>query len=557
MLKDLNRIETDERRYDYILPKRIVWASEGVNGAEVLYENNYTQTAAGLANTMRFSTEGGKKAAILLDFGTEIYGGIQIVSACGSIRTGSKMHIRLGESVSEAITPLGVKGACCDHGAHDFDIILPWNGCNCFGQTGFRFAYLEFVVPEEFADLYSIQAVAIYHDIPYLGSFRSNDELLNQIYDVSAYTVHLCMQNLLWDGIKRDRLVWIGDTHPEMLAIRTVFGHHKILDDSLRFVAKHTPNAYWPNTMTTYAMWYLMILSDWYMHNGNADLVKELAFYWRAVLTQLFELVHEDGGEVLIEEELDKGYFLDWPTRYHAEAKAGVYGLFTLALDAAARLCSVIGDEEAKALCLRKANVLRSVSFQPGIKKQVTAMLVLAGTISAEKAGPALTKDGGRNMSTFLSYYILQAISQTVNTASALEILREYYGAMLKIGATTFWEDFDLDWMQEGATIEELLPEGTYDIHGDNGRFCYEGFRHSLCHGWSSGPCAFLAEKILGITILEPGCRILKVQPDLGDLTEVTGTYPTPYGVVTVSAKKEGAETVVSVTAPDEIEIVR
>ena len=114
-----------------------------------------------------------------------------------------------------------------------------------------------------------------------------------------------------------------------------------------------------------------------------------------------------------------------------------------------------------------------------------------------------------------------------------------------------------MDWMQDGATIEEVILDGSYNIHGDNGRFCYEGFRHSLCHGWSSGPCAFLAEKVLGITILEPGCKKVKISPDLGDLTNVTGTYPTPYGVITVSAKKTEGETIVSIDAPEEICIVR
>jgi alpha-L-rhamnosidase len=41
---------------------------------------------------------------------------------------------------------------------------------------------------------------------------------------VGADTVHLCMQDYLWDGIKRDRLVWIGDMHPEVSTINAVFG---------------------------------------------------------------------------------------------------------------------------------------------------------------------------------------------------------------------------------------------------------------------------------------------------------------------------------------------
>ncbi|MFQ8806497.1 MAG: hypothetical protein ACLR8Y_17180 [Alistipes indistinctus] len=59
-----------------------------------------------------------------------------------------------------------------------------------------------------------IRAKFTYRDIPYLGSFRSSDPRLDSIWMTGAYTVHLNMQDYLWDGIKRDRLVWMGDAHP-------------------------------------------------------------------------------------------------------------------------------------------------------------------------------------------------------------------------------------------------------------------------------------------------------------------------------------------------------
>ena len=158
-------------------------------------------------------------------------------------------------------------------------------------------------------------------------------------------------------------------------------------------------------------------------------------------------------------------------------------------------------------------------------------------------------------MSTFMSYYILSAAANTAGMDSAQDMLREYYGAMLDAGATTFWEDFDLDWVREGARIDKLLEPGEYDIHGDNGRYCYTGLRHSLCHGWSAGPAAFLAERVLGIQILEPGCKKLLVKPELGTLEWATGTYPTPYGVVEVSVRREGDKVVTEVTGPTEVEI--
>ena len=62
----------------------------------------------------------------------------------------------------------------------------------------------------------------VYKDVEYKGSFSSSDPLINRIWDVGAYTVHLNMQEYIWDGIKRDRLVWVGDMHPETTTIQAL-----------------------------------------------------------------------------------------------------------------------------------------------------------------------------------------------------------------------------------------------------------------------------------------------------------------------------------------------
>ena len=41
------------------------------------------------------------------------------------------------------------------------------------------------------------------------------------------------MQEYIWDGIKRDRLVWIGDLHPEVMTVNTVFGYNEVIPKSL------------------------------------------------------------------------------------------------------------------------------------------------------------------------------------------------------------------------------------------------------------------------------------------------------------------------------------
>jgi len=100
------------------------------------------------------------------------------------------------------------------------------------------------------------------------------------------------------------------------------------------------------------------------------------------------------------------------------------------------------------------------------------------------------------------------------------------------------------------------VPEGKVDIHGDYGAYCYLKLRHSLCHGWASGPAAFMTKKIIGVQVLEPGCRKIKVTPNLGDLQWAKGTYPTPYGIVSIEHRAENGKVTTNFTAPDEVEVV-
>jgi hypothetical protein len=166
--------------------------------------------------------------------------------------------------------------------------------------------------------------------------------------------------------------------------------------------------------------------------------------------------------------------------------------------------------------------------------------------------------DGPKRMSTFYGYYVLQARAMAGDYRGAVDCIRQYWGAMLDLGATTFWEDFDLDWTENAAGIDELVPEGKKDIHGDFGNYCYKNFRHSLCHGWASGPTAWMTEHILGARIVEPGCKVVRIEPHLADLDWAEGTFPTPAGVIKIRHDKQPDGTIKSsIEAPRGVRIIR
>jgi hypothetical protein len=550
----------DSRTRVYLAPQRIVWKNDGngrlIQNAEKILEKGNGQSDLTSRTILKMNSTENEYPSILLDFGKEIHGGLQLVTD----GTGREVKIRVcfGESVSEAMSTVNTRGATNDHAIRDFTMTLPWLGVAEIGNSGFRFVRIDLVEPNSAVGLKEVNAVFVYRDIPYLGSFRCNDERLNKIWITGAYTVHLNMQEYIWDGIKRDRLVWLGDMHPEVMTVSTVFGYNEVIPKSLDLARDITPLPGWMNSMCSYSLWWIIIQRDWYKYHGNLSYLKEQQEYLTGLLNILLTRVDATTGK----EKLDEGVgrFLDWPSSPNVPGiDAGLQALMVLALDAGAELSVALGDKALATKCSATVNLMKKYVPDHNKLKQAAALLAMADMLPAEKADKeTLSAGGAKGFSTFYGYYMLQAQAKAGNYQTAIDNISKFWGGMLDMGATTFWEDFNLDWLDNAAGIDELVPEGKKDIHADFGDYCYQNLRHSLCHGWASGPTAWLSEHVLGVKVVEPGCKVLKIEPHLGNLEWVEGSFPTPFGVVYVSHKKNPAGKIeTNVKAPNEVKIIK
>lgn len=551
----LNGQVTDPRTRRYLAPKRVVLTEGDVQNPESLLQERSNQITLVTAENCTLHNQPGKPhAKIVLDFGIEFAGSVRLmIWGVQGPNNRANINVRFGESVMEAITPLFEKNTTNDHAIRDRVMNVGMLSACETNESGFRFVCIELLEESALVQFKAVQGVFHYLDLDYVGSFSCSDEKLNRIWDTAAYTAHLNMQEYLWDGIKRDRLVWIGDMHTEVNTILAAFGYNEIVPRSLDVVRDETPVGAWMNGISAYSIWWLLIHCDWYRAFGDKPYLEEQRDYLRGLMTLLASFVDADGGETLPE-----GRLLDWPTNDDPVAKhVGFQGLLKLALDNGAYLLRELGEDETAALCEASAERMKQHTPAPTTAKQANALMVLAGLADPiEVNEKILTPGGGHGYSTFMGYYILSAKAKAGDYAGALRDMKEYWGGMLDMGATTFWEDFDLDWMNNAGRIDEVVPEGKIDIHGDYGNYCYIKFRHSLCHGWASGPCPYLSNYVLGIRNLAP-CKY-EVKPELADLEWAQGTYPTPKGAISVWAfKNERGETVVKVDAPEGIEVIR
>ncbi len=551
------RAAEDDTVQAFVAPKAILWKSDDsgqtIADEGALLEKGTRQPATVRGGLCTLKSVAGKPApALLLDFGVELHGGLQLVMGMSPGKDPVRFRVRLGESVTEAMSDSsGQTTATNDHAMRDLEIQAPWLGSVELGNSGFRFARIDMVDADRTVFLKEVNAILSYRDIPYLGSFKCSDERLNQIWATGAYTVHLNMQHYLWDGIKRDRLVWIGDMHPETMTICSVFGPDPVVPASLDYARDTFPLPGWMNGISSYSMWWVIIHHQWYQNYGNLEYLQAQKAYLVPLLQQFMAKINDQN-----QEQLD-GRFLDWPSSENEPAiHAGLQSLMVMTMDAGAEMCTTLGEPQVADQCRQTAVRLRRHVPDPNGSKQAAALLALSGLAPAEKMNTEyLAVDGSRRMSTFYGYYILEAMAAAGNHQGAIDCIREYWGGMLDLGATTFWEDFDLDWTQNAGRIDEFTPEGKKDIHADFGNYCYKGLRHSLCHGWASGPTSWMSRHVLGVSVVEGGKRV-RIEPHLADLDWAEGTFPTSAGVVKVRHEKQADGTVATkYEAPEGIQI--
>jgi hypothetical protein len=145
-----------------------------------------------------------------------------------------------------------------------------------------------------------------------------------------------------------------------------------------------------------------------------------------------------------------------------------------------------------------------------------SGMVLWSGALdagAATKAVEALFDRERRGIGApFHGLLLVEGLYRYGRSQAALDFMRRYWGEMLRRGATTFWDNFSLDW-RDGKVA---------------------GRNTSLCHGWAAGPTYSLGAHVLGVRPQAPGFAEIRIEPEPGYLEWAAGKVPTPHGEVEV-----------------------
>lgn len=369
-------------------------------------------------------------------------------------------------------------------------------------RVGFRFARIEFFHCPAKVEVDEFHVRNTLYPLAYRGAFFCSDESLNGIWKAGRKTLHLCMQEYYLDAIKRDRLLWVGDTRAESLYNYYLFGDTELFKFSMRELAKcqyengAIGSAWGPGAslLWDYDAWWVIALHDYYMYTGDAAFLLELkqnlcrATDWLAARTNAEGLIDVPPNPLkLWMVVLDNSVGLD----------PFLNSLYLRALKASREACGLAGDAEGAARC--NARIAKT---EPAVR----ALLA---------KNPLKDRKSLYSHSTGI-YEVIESLFSEGDSAAALALIRQRWGALLSCGADTLFE----------GMYSDSMPRLT-ERHENN------DLAHiSFCHGWTAGPCSLLSAWIAGIRPLEPGFKRFTVAPAPVDLTWFKTAVPTPHGEI-------------------------
>jgi len=494
-------------------------------------------------------TQPGARVVVTCDFGEEIVGYPSII---GYTYGPVKITLACGEYEAECLNP--------------FQAVLtgeaPMGALRWAAPERRAFRYARFTIePTRFVRIERIQAQAVGRRIDEAGTFECSDQTLNKIYEVSARTLRLCMQDFYEDGPKRDRLLWIGDFRVEALVNYYLFGDVglarrclmqmadlQLHDGMIPGVGPDPSSTYLPD----YCAYYVIALADYYRHTGDLATLKPLYPYLRKLMSW-FRANTDENGLFVRADRPGWWIFVDWDdTMEKKDRVTAMEALYYWALNDAAEIARAIGAKrDAEDYLARAAKLKQSANAllwsedkrayvdcltddgpSEKVHRQPNALALLAGLAEQRmipEIAAVLTRTSrARPVTTpYMNFYVACALFEAGRPAAALELIRTYWGGMIDRGATTFWEKFDPEWPTP-----------------------YEQPDLSYCHGWSSGPGALLCTYVAGVRPGRPGFEQAVISPNLAGLAWVKAGVPTRRGTIRVDWKNDRGCAVGSVTLP-------
>lgn len=345
------------------------------------------------------------------------------------------------------------------------------------------------------------------------SSFNSNDDILNQVWDLCKYSIKATTFNGLYVDGDRERIPYEADAYLNQLSHYTTDREFAIARRTIEYFMEHPT---WPTEWQQHVA--LLIHAD-YMYTGNTELIER---YYEALKHKtLFELSNEDGlitstkvtPEFMRKLGFKEGYkkpltdIVDWPpanfngSKTPGELDGFVFKPYSTVINSffyqnmkiMAEFAKLLGKtQEVMDFELRAAKAKKAVNEQMFDKKRgvyidgigtdhaslhANMMPLAFGIVPEEYYNTVVdyVKSRGMACSVYGAQFLMDGLYNAGEADYALDLLasksdRSWYN-MIRIGSTITLESWDnkyknnLDWNHAwGAVPANVIPRGLWGI---------------------------------------------------------------------------------------------
>lgn len=550
---------------------------------------------------------------VVIDFGREIIGHFQIElnAPAGAI---------LDANFFEAIDPTGIFWTqnlrnslryVCREGLQTF---------TSHQRRGYRYASLTFRNLTRPLLVRQVSTLLSTYPVEAKGSFACSDETLTKIWQVSAYTVQLCMLDTYVDCPAYEQVFWVGDARNSALVNAVAFGAYDLTDrcirltgqslsDKMRMVkpphlqemrphltASHVVSG-WFNEVPMWTFLWIWMAWEQYMHVGDKG---ALAAYYQDV-SECLRRCEGFMDERDLFDMPEVWNLVDWAAQDlegYGEAISSS-ALMAQSLDYGADMADVLGRPEESSKHRSLALRLRAAINRHGWSDQYQGYVDTVRDEWAYRRFEERCERLSLPVISFADFQRKQRISEPTNTLALLcgAVPPERYTSVMRLVLAAKQGKFvgSSAWHAQFGKPEDVVPVGspwflffTLQALYDQGRAAdalpilrdqwnrmlekgattfWETFpgdvssghwSRSLCHGWSAAPAYFLSTQVLGVMPTSPGYRHIRIAPQPGSLQWASGSVPTPHGLIRVAWRMDEGRLIIDYDAPEgcEVEIV-
>jgi len=469
----------------------------------------------------------------LIDFGKETFGFIKL----HGIKGNGNITLYYGESKEEALSEKGA--VTLDRLAFQQvakkDSIMPLSKA---------FRYVNMVIDGSM-QVDSVSMLYEYANVRENGYFKCSDEEINRIYDVAKYTFQLNTREFFIDGIKRDRWVWSGDAYQSYLMNYYLYFDNATVSRTLLALRGKDPVTGHINTIMDYTFYWFLGIYDYYLYTGDKSFITQFYPRMQSLMDYCLGRRNKDG---LMEGLPGDWIFIDWADKLSKKGEVSFEQLLLCRSLETMTLCANIANDkdgaskyESLSKDLRKKlfdiywNETKQALVHSRVEgKQTDNVTRYSNMFSiffdyfnqqqkdAVKQSVLLNDNIQKITTPYMRFYELEALCAMGEQTYVTQQMKDYWGGMLKLGATSFWEEYNPN--KKGA--EHLAMYG-------------REFGKSLCHAWGASPIYLLGKYYVGVKPTSAGYDTYTIEPNLGGLKWIEGKVPTPKGAILVNASEQ------------------